>query len=148
MKGGVGGLRVALAGQGELDTLRSLSERYGTHALELLGASTGATVWTSVTPLVLPRFQKTRGRNSPEGQVLAELESRRLPPARIEVRQWDAQTLPMRHAVRVRRPPAVAPPVDAGMAVVLTFEEPVRGPLSLGYGSHFGLGLFRAERFD
>lgn len=147
-KGGVGGLRVALAGQGELDTLRSLSEPYGSRASELLGASTGATVWTSVTPLVLPRFQKARGRNSLEAQILAELASRQLPPARIEVRPWDAQTLPMRHAVRVRKPPAARPPVDAGMAVVLTFDTPIHGPLSLGYGSHFGLGLFRAERFD
>lgn len=147
-KGGVDGLRLALAGQGELDTLRSLSEPFGSRASELLGPSTGATVWASVTPLVLPRFQKARGRNSLEGQVLAELTSRRLPPARVEVRPWDAQTLPLRHAVRVRKLPAMRPPVDAGMAVVLTFDRPVRGPLSLGYASHFGLGLFRAQGLD
>lgn len=143
-KGGVGDLRVALAGQGGLDTLRSLPEPFGSRVAALLGPSTGASVWTSVTPLVLPRFQKRHGRNALEGQILAELSSRRLPPAHVEVRSWDAQTLPMRHAIRVRRPPSAPPPVDAGVAVVLTFDEPVCGPLSLGYGSHFGLGLFSA----
>jgi CRISPR-associated protein Csb2 len=148
MKGGGDGLRIAVAGQGHLDTLRGLPEPYGSRASGLLGGVSGATVWTSVTPLVLPRFQKAKGRSSLEGQLLAELASRRLPAARIEVRAWDAKTLPLRHAVRVRRPPAPRPPVDSGIALTLTFDEPVRGPLSLGYGSHFGLGLFRAEHLD
>ena len=30
----------------------------------------------------------------------------------------------------------------AGAAFRLTFAEPVRGPLALGFGAHFGLGLF------
>lgn len=30
----------------------------------------------------------------------------------------------------------------SGGAFVITFPEPVRGPLALGYGAHFGLGLF------
>lgn len=147
-KGGMDGLRVAVAGQGQLDTLRGLPEPYGSRASELLGGEAGARVWINATPLVLPRFQKARGRNSIEGQVLAELASRRLPSARIEVHAWDAENLPMRHVVRVRRPPAAAPPVDSGLAVILRFDVPVRGPLSLGYGSHFGLGLFRAVHVD
>jgi CRISPR-associated protein Csb2 len=32
--------------------------------------------------------------------------------------------------------------VDAGYALRLRFAEPIRGPLSLGYAAHFGLGLF------
>jgi hypothetical protein len=35
-----------------------------------------------------------------------------------------------------------------GFAVRLTFETPVKGPLVLGYGSHFGLGLFVATAAD
>jgi CRISPR-associated protein Csb2 len=27
----------------------------------------------------------------------------------------------------------------------LTFRQPVRGPIALGYSSHFGLGLFLPE---
>ncbi len=29
-----------------------------------------------------------------------------------------------------------------GSAFIVTFEKPITGPLALGYGSHFGLGLF------
>jgi CRISPR-associated protein Csb2 len=29
-----------------------------------------------------------------------------------------------------------------------TFGRPVRGPVALGYASHFGLGLFAAETSD
>ena len=31
---------------------------------------------------------------------------------------------------------------ESGAAFVIEFPEPVSGPLSLGYGAHFGLGLF------
>lgn len=31
---------------------------------------------------------------------------------------------------------------NAGVAFRLTFAEPISGPLALGYGAHFGLGLF------
>jgi CRISPR-associated protein Csb2 len=31
---------------------------------------------------------------------------------------------------------------SSGSAFTITFPEPVRGPLALGYGAHFGLGLF------
>lgn len=141
-KGSVGELRLAVAGQGDIDTLRSVRHPLAKGIAALLGPIDGGTVWQSATPLVLPRFQKRRGPNSLEGQILAELSSRGLPRASVEVRPWDEQTLPLRHAVRVRRRPALAPPVDAGIAIRLVFEAPVKGPLSLGYGSHFGLGMF------
>jgi CRISPR-associated protein Csb2 len=34
------------------------------------------------------------------------------------------------------------PPISLGIGLRLTFKEAIVGPLSLGYGSHFGLGLF------
>jgi CRISPR-associated protein Csb2 len=34
--------------------------------------------------------------------------------------------------------------VDAGFAVRLAFGDLLTGPLALGYGCHFGLGLFAA----
>jgi CRISPR-associated protein Csb2 len=33
---------------------------------------------------------------------------------------------------------------DRAFGVRLVFERPVRGPIAIGYGAHFGLGLFRA----
>ncbi|WP_438041345.1 hypothetical protein [Sorangium sp. So ce128] len=32
------------------------------------------------------------------------------------------------------------PPIAASLGLRLTFAEPVRGPIALGYASHFGLG--------
>jgi len=32
---------------------------------------------------------------------------------------------------------------SSGNAFIITFPEPISGPLALGYGSHFGLGLFQ-----
>ncbi|MHB8874394.1 MAG: type I-G CRISPR-associated protein Csb2 [Myxococcaceae bacterium] len=140
-KGGVGELRVALAGQGGLDDLRALPAPLDAGIAALLGP---ARIWTSFSPLVLPRYQKVRGANALAGQVNSELTSRGLPPAKVEVLPWEAATRHLRHAVRVRRFPAKPPPVDAGFAIRLVFEQPARGPIALGYGCHFGLGLFSA----
>lgn len=144
-KGGVGELRLAVVGQGELDDLRGLPSPLSDGVDMLLGPADGAQIWKSRTPLVLPRHAKRRGSNTVEGQILAELASRGLPPALIEVLPWDDDTRSLRHSVRVRRHPASPPPVDAGFAVRLSFDAPVRGPLCLGYGAHFGLGLCLAE---
>lgn len=105
--------------------------------------------WKSVTPFVLPRFQKKSGKNSLVGQVQAELESRGLPlAASVEILR--EQTLAFRHFIRVRRggmsPPI--PPADCGFALRIAFNEPLcvsKLPLSLGYASHFGLGVFCAD---
>jgi CRISPR-associated protein Csb2 len=141
-KGGVGELQIALAGQGDLDSLRDLPSSIRGGVTTLLGPPGGAHQWTSVTPLVLPRYQKRRGHNTLEGQILAELASRELPPAAIQVLPWDDEYRQLRHAIRVRRHPAQPPPVDTGFAVRLTFDQPVCGPIALGYGAHFGLGVF------
>ena len=34
-------------------------------------------------------------------------------------------------------------PVRPGFFLRLTFDHPVQGPLAIGYGAHFGLGMFR-----
>jgi CRISPR-associated protein Csb2 len=143
-KGGVGELQVALAGQGDLDDLRALPAPLKAGIEALLGPRQRARFWTSFSPLVLPRYLKARGSNTLVGQVNAELASRGLPPAAVEILPWDDRTRHLRHAVRVRRSPAKPPPVDAGLAVRLVFARSVRGPIALGYGAHFGLGLFTA----
>jgi len=37
---------------------------------------------------------------------------------------------------------------DGGGAFIIEFPEPVRGPIVLGYGAHFGLGLFRPVQVE
>ena len=35
--------------------------------------------------------------------------------------------------------------MQAAFTVDLTFDEPVAGPIALGYASHFGFGIFMRE---
>ena len=142
-KGGVGDLQLAVVGSGSPDTLRKHLDRLQPTMNQILGPPEGARVWESVTPFVLPRFLKSQGKDTAEGQVQAELASRGLPAAdRVE---WDQELKrELRHFVRRRAHGGVPPKVDAGYGLRLWFREPIRGPLLLGYASHYGLGLFRA----
>ncbi|MBN1210262.1 MAG: type I-U CRISPR-associated protein Cas5/Cas6 [Myxococcaceae bacterium] len=65
-----------------------------------------------------------KGEEGSRGQVLA--------------RRW-------RHFRRERPGEARRPPSQPALGLRLTFAEDVRGPLCLGYGSHFGLGQFIPE---
>ena len=146
-KGGVGELQLALAGSGDLEILRSLPAPLDHRIQQILAPPQGAKVWVSATPFVPPRFLKSRGTNTLFGQVNSELISRGLPP----VEPSDDLILPdatvaLRHFVRRRQHGGTTPPMDVGYALRLRFANPVVGPLSLGYASHFGLGLFEAEK--
>jgi CRISPR-associated protein Csb2 len=143
-KGGVGELQVATAGAGALSDLRSLGAGLSRGVDRLLGAAPGSTRWVSTTPFVPPRHLKRSGRSSLVRQVQEELSVRGFPQAEVQVIDWDGETLALRHFVRSRQC-GPQPPRDAGFAVRLRFEAPVAGPICLGYGSHFGLGLFGAE---
>ncbi len=50
-----------------------------------------------------------------------------------------------RHFRRERLEEARKAPAQPALGLRLTFAEPVRGPVCLGYGSHFGLGQFIPE---
>jgi CRISPR-associated protein Csb2 len=142
-KGGVGELQVAVAGIGSLSDLRALGGGLSNGINELLGPKGGATTWISTTPFVPPRHLKKTGRSSLVGQVEEELRVRRFPSGKVDVLSWTGETLALRHFVR-RRQRGPQPPVDIGFALRLRFENPVVGPICLGYGSHFGLGRFQS----
>lgn len=134
MKGGVGELSVRFSGAGSREAFLKMPG--------LQGLLAPARVWQSLTPLVLPRYRKKSGKNTLEGQIAAECDSRGLPsPERIEFLK--EESIAFRHYIR-HRARAAMPPEDFGYALRLTFAEPVRGPLCLGHSSHFGLGLFAA----
>jgi len=140
-KGGIEPLRLALAAKGDLLDFDKLSGKYGNGLARINDSSS---IWQSATPFVAPRYIKARGKNALEGQIRAELSSRRLPDP-VRVKQLEDNThSQFRHFKRVRRH-GPQPPIDRGFAIRLEFERPVSGPISLGYGSHFGLGLF--ERY-
>jgi CRISPR-associated protein Csb2 len=144
MKGGASDLQVAIVAAGDISILRSLS---GTlqESLERLfdGENTGRE-WVSATPFVPPRFLKKSGRNTLLGQINAELRCRRLPEA-TAVEVLEEKTREFRHFVVSRRNSMQAPPVSFGMGLRIVLEQSLgtqQVPLTLGYGCHFGLGLF------
>ncbi len=157
-KGGIEPLRLALATSGDTADLTRLVGKYG-QRIALLTDSTAE--WQSVTPFVPPRYVKARGANTLEGQVRAELRSRGIPepvvveslsptPARRRNVATPRETLTdgdgtdwrrFRH-FRLIRQRGPQPPIACGFAVRIAFAQAVPGPLAIGYGSHFGLGLF------
>ena len=144
-KKGAGELQVAVAAIGNLDTLRSLPAPFNQRIDRFLGPTSGARIWVSATPFVPPRFLKRRGKNSLLGQINAELTSRGFPKVEtIDHVPWTPESLPLRHFVRRRTHGGKAPPVDLGFVIRLEFRIPVKGPLALGYASHFGMGRFDA----
>ncbi|HLK80878.1 MAG TPA: type I-U CRISPR-associated protein Csb2 [Xanthobacteraceae bacterium] len=109
-----------------------------------------ARAWESVTPYVAPRWRKARksGRERaaerPERQISDELARRGLSGlleiyAGAGVRCGDGfiPAAQFRRDLSMHRPPADATP----LALRLLFDRPVWGPLTLGFGAHFGLGL-------
>lgn len=160
-KGGVEPLRLAVAGMGEMGDFASLPGQYGESVRKILGPGS---YWQSATPFVPGRYLKKRGKNTLQGQVLAELRSRRFPgpvavhqlapsrgaaaAAQLVAEPWGGESdwRHFRHFVLSRHPGRPQPPVPLGFAIGLEFSKPVEGPLAIGYGSHYGLGLFqRAE---
>ncbi len=148
-KGGVGDIQLALAGQGNLDALRRLPSPLNQAICAVLGPESGAKRWQSVTPFVPSRFEKPPGKkNDLTSQIAMELRSRGMSIPTVRRLPWNRNdTRPLRHYVRCRsrgnEPPA--PPRDVGYVIELVFPEPVNGPISLGYGCHFGLGLFAVK---
>jgi CRISPR-associated protein Csb2 len=113
-----------------------------------------ARVWRSRTPFVPPRFMKPRGKNSLRGQIEHELAERGLSglsDVKIELDDdrfvsLDAFESGMRPSPRFRdvrlERGDQSPPMRVKYSLELHFEEPVRGPIALGYACHFGLGVF------
>ena len=158
-KGAVEPLRLALAATGDLPDLVRLPGAYGWRIARLTNCASN---WQSVTPFVAPRYVKARGKNTLEEQIRAELHSRGF-PAPTAVRQLaptprnrpdagaasgavgerDATAWSRFRHFRLVRQRGPEPPLTCGFAIRLEFSHPVRGPIAIGYGSHFGLGLFK-----
>ncbi len=146
-KGGAAPLRLAIAASGSLDEMLGLQGPFGQNLGQLFMP---AHTWRSLTPFVPPRYLKNNGRNTLEGQIFAEFESRNLSlPTSVSVLDLkeDPGLLHHRHFVRTRRF-GPAPPVDCGYVLELHFNKAVSGPLALGYGSHYGLGVFSSHFTD
>ncbi len=113
-----------------------------------------ASMFRSWTPFVPPRHPKEKGKDTLLGQVQAELATRGMPAAsRVELQVGPTQWEPLddlqsssrawpRFRGYARRRSSRPPPVDVGLSLRLMFDREASGPITLGYGSHFGLGAF------
>ena len=106
--------------------------------------------WRSVTPFLASGHLKAAGY---AGEVRRLLQRRGLEAAEVDVAQRKTISVggtPRRaiHFHRFRSRGREAQPDAAGALLDITLPEPLTGPLAIGYGSHFGLGLFGAEPDD
>ncbi len=100
--------------------------------------------WRSVTPFLASGHLKASGH---AGEVRRLLKRRGLDPSGAVVTPQDTIDIggtPRRaiHFHRFRSRGREAQPDAAGALLDITLSEPLTGPLAIGYGSHFGLGLF------
>ncbi len=124
---------------------RSLFGNVGGTALAELGS--GAT-WESQTPFVPPRFLKSRGQDSLDGQLRLELKRRGLPDlaapplfaAPSEETASGRMSRSFRGFAQSRKGGATSP--NGVFHITLTLTQPIDGPLCLGWGCHFGFGVF------
>ncbi|MCC6743817.1 MAG: type I-U CRISPR-associated protein Cas5/Cas6 [Acidobacteria bacterium] len=135
-RSGVPPLRIALVGIGFPDALSPV-----------LGP---AIEWRSATPFALPRFasrgagKPPRPRDLPEAQLRRELANRSLPEP-VAVEEIAALQLTSGRAVPWDRFTTERRKGSRGFGLAgfrIRFGKPVSGPVTLGFGSHFGLGLF------
>ena len=102
--------------------------------------------WRSVTPFLASGHMKAVGY---AGEVRRLLRLRGLDAVDVEVTVLPSIVVggtPRRaiHFHRFRSRGREAQPDAAGALLAIVFSEPIAGPLAIGFGSHFGLGLFGA----
>ena len=98
--------------------------------------------WTSATPVVLPGYDSLRRRPRPERSVARLLRHAGISESLVERATFErgkalrgsAHPLSYRRPAHLARYPCVH--------LTLEWTVPVRGPLSLGAGTGYGLGLF------
>lgn len=147
---------LALTGMGQPDDFGGFRIQRG----ETPQLGTGQ-IWESRTPYLLSRHPKSyrNGKpklgpdgeqvDGPKAQLLSDLRRRRLPtPLSVEMipasRAAHGKDLRWLEFQRERRRGGGSLAGAFGYGFRLVFDEPVTGPLALGYGCHFGLGQFVA----
>ena len=106
-----------------------------------------ASRWRSVTPFLAAGHLKA---SRYPGEVLRLLKRRGLDADGVEVEELksifvggtERRSL---HFHRFRSRGGEKQPDTAGALLRIVFPQPITGPLAIGFGSHFGLGLFQPE---
>jgi CRISPR-associated protein Csb2 len=156
---GIGQFKAAGAQLGRLGTMRHVSDPPDLHALRRRTWEAPSESWVSATPIALPRHpgkltagvEATQQRSWERAdEIVAEACVHAGLPEPAEA--W-TQLAPLAPGVRPARdfPAFVSGQGTEARARLLVhasirFAQPVRGPLVLGAGRHFGLGLMRPVR--
>ena len=106
--------------------------------------------WRSVTPFLASGHLKASGY---AGEVRRLLKRRGVDVTGVrvdELKTIEVAGTPRRaiHFHRFRSRGREVQPDAAGALLDVVLPEAIEGPLAIGYGSHFGLGLFAAEQDD
>ncbi len=152
--GGRPGLLPILVGMGALEDFGGMDTLKGLSPL-----LTKAHVWESRTPFVLTRFPKVRRNgepkrrqdgtwiDGPEDQLRVEIKRRGFPELEkieeLSHTRSRGRKIFWRDFARFRSNGGGAR-AGGGYGFRMVFQKPVRGPIALGYGCHFGLGQFSA----
>mgnify|MGYP002623825866 CR=1 FL=1 len=94
-------------------------------------------VWRTLTPFVPPRFVKKTGANSIEGQIAKELRDLGITAGIRSIR-----VLFLENDATILNRGERKPKVPIRFSVKIEFARLVTGPIMLGYGSRFGMGMF------
>ena len=131
-------------------------------SFEKLSLTGESRVWVSHTPYLCPRHLKPKGRHTLFGQIDEELRSlgiEGLQTVEFEARDgWAPADTAMavinaskvssrwRSFLKERAFGPQPPRRQPALGLKLSFDRLVRGPIAIGYASHFGLGLFEPVR--
>lgn len=105
-----------------------------------------SSIWISSTPYLITRHPKKNGKDAPEAQLRKELVRHGFPePIKIDpIDGFETISKKIRwlefRRIRTNGGGKLANPRGHGFRI--EFHKPVRGPIALGYGCHFGLGQF------
>lgn len=136
---------LSLVAYGEAEALGEPERAEGRRDATRTAVLARARVWESETPFVPFRHVRPRPKDTVEAQVrtaLSHLPQLRECEVEVEVAvdpAWSRRFL-------LERDGAGSRGGHRGYRLRLRFSEPVRGPIVLGYGAHYGLGLLRAKR--
>lgn len=137
-RGNQSDIKLVLAGLGRSDQISQLTPFHS------------ARRWRSFTPFSLPRYatrgagKVSRPKDLPAAQLVRELTSRGLPEP-ISINKVDGYQCSGRPLVRWLEFQSRRFNGNEGNGLAgfeLEFDRPIDGPLCLGFGCHFGLGLF------
>ena len=143
---GIKKLGVNAVGQGSIADIYAQLSGLSDIKAKSIGVLAPGRVFESFTPLVFRKFTSNRGKKRVDNQIREELSERGLPePVNIEF--WEnsrSLTAGLKGFVIRRHSNKSQPPMERSWGLTITFEDVVESvPLTLGYGSHLGLGLFR-----